>query len=113
MEKEFAVWRHLLSPSQGTFPPIVLTFVGEEDRRYPSGPMHRVYQEFQKKSLNREKETVNLNKEKLKPKGENKVQRFTKTCGKKSTYEAPFPVLKSSRHFFAAMNALIPFLLGS
>lgn len=34
------------------------------------------------KSLNRERETVNLNKEKLKPKGESEVQSFPKTCEK-------------------------------
>lgn len=107
--------RDLLSFSQDVFPPSVLTFVREIDGRCPIVSLNRVYAGVPGNSLNRE--TVNLNEEKLKPRGKNELQRFSKKCeGKKKrnpSMKAILLVLNSSRHFFAAINVLISLLLGS
>lgn len=92
--------RDLFSFSQDVFPPSVLTFVREVDGRCPIVSLNRVYAGVPGNSLNRE--TVNLNEEKLKPRGKTELQRFTKTCEgkkKKSIYESYSPCVKLKQAF--------------
>lgn len=58
-----------------------------------------IYRGIPENSLNREREAVNLNEEKLKPRGENEIQRFMEKRGKKSTYESGSPPVKIQQAF--------------
>lgn len=64
----------LLSLPQGIFPPSLLTLVREGAGRCPAVPLHCVYGGVPENSLNRERETVNLNQEKWKPRGEKQMR---------------------------------------
>lgn len=90
--------RDLLSLSQGIFPPL-LTFVREVDGRCPIVSFNCVYAGVPGNSLNRERETANLNEEKLKPRGKNELQRFTKTCEEKSISESYSPCVQLKQAF--------------
>ena len=63
--------------------------------------------EVPEKKLMRERETAKLRKEKRKLRGEKMIQRLTKTLEKTPLTKASLPALKSSRHLFADLNALI------